>query len=344
MNGNGSPVNPKTGESLPRPKSAVASHRRFVKDLNPPKVKKVHAYKLNKKMSTSLKDTIYSGKRKSTPRLPSPTSLIRDSNWIEGDPLFKEIGAMDIEAAAVHNVKLSKELKLDRDARLIPRSHEDVSRMFNKSHEFCNVNLIVDKINRERMEEKLARMREQRRRQTSLTNSPGMLTRRHSSMRNLNAFSFKRGKGRHRKSSVMNVVSSVQNTNTNDKKKKTKKKKNDEDGHRENTYEHLDLLSAEVEFQRVLVQCSENFGHRHPMFEDAVQNLLHIYNMQYLDKQDLLEELKNDPKRHCETVKTLVKLADDTKQAELDHENAKKQTHRVIYLKSKAQSMAEQTR
>ena len=59
---------------LTRPRTAGAPRRRkeFHKTLTPQKEKKVHAYKLGKTLSVSLKDTIYSGRRRKTLEVPEP--------------------------------------------------------------------------------------------------------------------------------------------------------------------------------------------------------------------------------------------------------------------------------
>jgi hypothetical protein len=59
-------------EGLTRPRTAGAPRRRkeFHKTLAPQK--KVHAYKLGKTLSVSLKDTIYSGRRRKTLEVPEP--------------------------------------------------------------------------------------------------------------------------------------------------------------------------------------------------------------------------------------------------------------------------------
>ena len=57
-----------------RPRTAGGPRRKkkFQKTLAPPREKKVHAYKLGKTMSVSLKDTIYSKRRTKPLEVPEP--------------------------------------------------------------------------------------------------------------------------------------------------------------------------------------------------------------------------------------------------------------------------------
>lgn len=108
--------------------------------------------------------------------------------------------------------------------------------------------------------------------------------------------------------------------------------------------EQLDLLSAEVEFQRALVHASDTLGRNHDLFLTGKIKLAKIYNMQYHDKYDLALELNTDPKEHIETCRQLIKIADEAVKAEEDHNNAVKATNHVIFLTSKAKSIAEKAR
>ncbi|GMH94277.1 hypothetical protein TL16_g12860 [Triparma laevis f. inornata] len=108
--------------------------------------------------------------------------------------------------------------------------------------------------------------------------------------------------------------------------------------------DQLDLLSAEVEFQRALVHASDTLGRNHDLFLTGKIKLAKIYSMQYHDKYDLALELNTDPKEHIETCRQLIKIADEAVKAEEDHNNAVKATNHVIFLTSKAKSIAEKAR
>jgi len=103
-------------------------------------------------------------------------------------------------------------------------------------------------------------------------------------------------------------------------------------------------LSAEVEFQRALVLSYDEFGHRHPLYSKAESNLRQIYHLQYLDKLEFTKELAENHKAHVQRLRGLIEKADYYSKLEDDHANAAKNTRQVIYLKSKAQNLAEQTR
>ena len=106
----------------------------------------------------------------------------------------------------------------------------------------------------------------------------------------------------------------------------------------------LDFMSAEVDLQRNLIHTAKTLGTRHTLFHQARKKLLQIYDMQHAEKLDLYVDLKNDPAGHVKIVEPLVAHADVVKNMEDTHTNSEFYANQIIFLRTKARSLAEKTR
>jgi len=156
-----------------RPRTAGTTRRKkFQKTLDPPKEKKVHAYKLGKTMSVSLKDTIYSGKKRVAAKVPEPVSVMQNS-WISSNASFKKFEEKSINQLVMINMDLEKELHKDHLGFLAGKNHKDLMSRFNTQQEFANVPEIVDSMKEKERNEKLTRIQASQKRRASAMLSSG---------------------------------------------------------------------------------------------------------------------------------------------------------------------------
>jgi len=108
--------------------------------------------------------------------------------------------------------------------------------------------------------------------------------------------------------------------------------------------DHIDFLSAEIEFQRALALLAKNHPLDHPIVMKARAKLLDIYKIQMAERESYVKEMTEEFPAHIARLSSLVASADQDRKREVEHSQAHKRTSQVLRMRHQASVLATNTR